>query len=349
MPSSTQLAAGASAPAAGPPPRDYRALASRYLSKLVAYGVPVVLALAFLLPQVVTSPFRLQIFTVAFLNAAVVAPLVLSLGYAGMLNLSQGTFYGLGAYTTAILVTDHGWSFEAAIVAAAIVAGIGGGLLALATARVKGDYFVLISLGLTIAVAQLLANLPDLTRGREGFFGIPTLDLFGLSFGDPITGYYLCLGLLVVLYLIVSRIASGFLGRSMLVVRYDDVAARSMGIKPLKVRVTAMVLSSALVGIAGAFLTATLQFISPADFNFDASFMLSLYVIIGGMASLPGAVAVAIIFTLLNEEFRGISDYSVGLVGIAVIIAVFLRGGVIKGVLDDRRARGRKQVRDASR
>ena len=349
MPRSDATTAGVSAPAVGPPPDRYRAMASKYLTKLATIGVPVVLALAFLLPQVVTSPFRLQIFTIAFLNAAVVAPLVLSLGYAGMLNLSQGTFYGLGAYTTAILVTDHRWSFEAAIVAAAIAAGIGGGLLALATARVKGDYFVLISLGMTIAVAQLLANLPDLTRGREGFFGIPTLDFFGLSFGDPVTGYYLCLGLLVVLYIVVSRIASGFLGRSMLVVRYDDVAARSMGIKPLNIRVTAMVLSSALVGVAGAFLTATLQFISPADFNFDASFMLSLYVIIGGMASLPGAVAVAVIFTLLNEEFRGISDYSVGLVGIAVMIAVFLRGGVIKDVLDDRRARSGKQVRDASR
>lgn len=296
------------------------------------------LLLSFLGPVVIDNPFDLQVLTLAFLNAAVVAPLVLSLGYAGLLNLSQGTFYGLGAYTVAILVTDHAWSFGPALVAAAGLAGAAGALLALATARVKGDYFVLVSLGLTIAVAQLLANLPDLTRGREGFFGIPILNLFGLSFGDPQTGYYLVLGLLVVMYLFVHRVTRGFLGRSMLVVRYDDVAARSMGINPFKIRMTAMVLSSSLGGVAGGFLVATIGFIAPADFNFNSSFLLSLYVIIGGMASLPGAVLVTLIFTVLNEQFRGISDYSVGLVGLAVLLATFIRGGVIRDALQGRKA-----------
>lgn len=339
-------AAGATAPAAAPGALPRLVAAWSVMGR---FGVPVLIALAFALPLLIDSPFRLQTFTLAALNAAVVAPLVLSLGYAGMLNLSQGTFYGLGAYATAILVTDHGWSFPAAVAAAAVIAGFAGMLLSLATARVRGDYFVLISLGLTIGMAQLLANLPDLTRGREGFYGIPALDLFGLSFGDPTTAFYLCLGLLAVLYAIVARIAKGFLGRAMLVVRYDDIAARSMGVRPLAVRTTAMILSSAMAGVAGAFLTATIQFISPSDFNFDASFLLSLYVIIGGMASLPGAVVVAVLFTLLNEEFRSLSDYSVGLTGLAVVIAVFLRGGVIRGYIDERRAHRGKRGSHAQR
>ncbi|MEU8251456.1 branched-chain amino acid ABC transporter permease [Nonomuraea sp. NPDC048916] len=319
----------------------------RRASGAVGVAVPLAIAAGFLIPLVVTSPFQLQIYTLAVLNAAAVAPLVLSLGYTGLLNLSHGTFYGLGAYTTAILVTDHGWPFEAAALAAAVVAGLGGGLLSLASARVRGDYFVLVSLGLTIAMAQLLANLPDLTRGREGFFGIPQLDLFGLSFSEPVTGFYLCLALLAVLYLFLHRVISGFLGRTMLVVRYDDVAARSMGIRPLAVRATAMVVGSALVGVAGSFLVATVQFISPADFGFDASFMLSLYVIIGGMASLPGAVAVAVVFTLLNEQFRGISDYSVGLVGLAVLVAVFIRGKVLRDLFHSWRAHQEGRATDA--
>lgn len=340
MTSDTRSAAtGAEAPVARGRLDEARRRVGRALRLAVEFGVPALILLGYLGPRVIDNPFDLQVLTLAFLNAAVVAPLVLSLGYAGMLNLSQGTFYGLGAYATAILVTDHGWSFELALIASAAVAGVAGGVLALATARVKGDYFVLVSLGLTIAVAQLLANLPDLTRGREGFFGIPMLDLFGFSFGDPETGYYLVLTLLAVVYLLVHRITRGFLGRAMLVVRYDDVAARSMGIKPLRIRLTGMILSSALAGVAGGFLVATIQFISPADFNFDSSFIMSLYVIIGGMASLPGAVLVTLVFTVLNEQFRSISDYSVGLVGITVLLIVFLRGGVFRDLLHRRSAR----------
>lgn len=332
------MAAGTGVKAAGGRLDEVRRRALRGGRLVIEFGVPALILLGYLGPSVIEDPFDLQVLTLAFLNAAVVAPLVLSLGYAGMLNLSQGTFYGLGAYATAILVTDHGWSFELALVAAAVVAGLAGGVLALATARVKGDYFVLISLGLTIGIAQLLANLPDLTRGREGFFGIPVLDLFGISFGEPEAGYYMVLTLLAVIYLFVHRVVHGFVGRAMLVVRYDDIAARSMGIKPLRIRFTAMILSSGLAGVAGGFLVATIQFISPADFNFDSSFIMSLYVIIGGMASLPGAVLVAFVFTILNEQFRGVSDYSVGLVGLTVLLIVFLRGGVFRDMIHRRSA-----------
>ncbi|MDF5758303.1 branched-chain amino acid ABC transporter permease [Spongiactinospora sp. TRM90649] len=343
----TMAAQGAAAGGPGGAPLPGRLAGG--VSRIAGWAVPAAIALAFVIPLVIDSPFQLQMYTLAALNAAVVAPLVLSLGYTGLLNLSHGTFYGLGAYTTAILVTDHGWPFEAAMLAAAVVAGLGGGLLSLASARVRGDYFVLVSLGVTIAVAQALANLPDLTRGREGFFGIPALDLFGLSFSEPVTAFYLCLSLLAVMYLFLHRVTGGFLGRAMLVVRHDDVAARGMGIRPLAVRVTAMVIGSALVGAAGSFLVATVQFISPADFGFDASFMLSLYVIIGGMASLPGAVVVAVVFTLLNEQFRGISDYRLGLVGLAVLVAVLLRGGVLRDLLAPVLARSGRRDGDARR
>lgn len=284
-------------------------------------------------PFLIDSPFRLQVLTLAFLNAAVVTALTISLGYGGLLNLSQGTYYGLGAYTTAILVTEHEWSFFTAVIAAAVFAGFGGYVLALASLRVRDDYFVLVSLGFTFAIAQLMANLPSITRGREGFFGIPKLSLFGFSFNDPIQAYFLCLGLFAFVYAITRRLAHGFLGRSLLVVNHDDVAARSMGMPPFKLRATSMVISSGLAGICGGFLVGTIQFISPNDFGFDASFTMTLYAIIGGLTSLAGVASTAFIFTLLLEEFRSLGSYTVGLVGLAVIIAVFIRGGVVADVV----------------
>src|SRR4051794_15668448 len=96
---------GARAPASAGRWKDVRRRLTRVVTVAIEFGVPVLLLLAFLGPTIIKDPFNLQVLTIAFLNAAVVAPLVLSLGYAGLLNLSQGTFYGLGAYATAILVT----------------------------------------------------------------------------------------------------------------------------------------------------------------------------------------------------------------------------------------------------
>ncbi|MBY4213364.1 branched-chain amino acid ABC transporter permease [Rhodococcus fascians] len=317
----------------------------RAVALVLAYGVPILIALAYFLPLMIDSRLRLQILTVAFINAAVVAGLVLSLGYTGLLNLSQATFYGLGAYTTAILVTDHNFSFWLAMLCAMLVAAAAGLVLALASARVKGDYFVLVSLATTIAVAQLLANLPSLTRGREGFFGLPEMSLAGLSFDNPQHTYYICLGLLTIVYAFVHRVAKSFIGRAMLVVRYDDVAARSMGIHPLGIRTLSLILSSGIAGLCGAILVGTVQFIRPTDFDFNPSFTFSLYVIIGGMASLPGAVVVAVVFSLLNEQFSALSDYRVGLVGAVVLVAVFWRGGVIKDFLRLKLHAGRRRRR----
>lgn len=319
----------------------------RVVSRVMRLGVPIAIAVAFLVPLFTSSALQLQVFTVGFLNAAVVAPLVLSLGYLGLLNLSQATFYGLGAYTVAILVTDYGWGFGFALLAGILVAGLAGAVLALASARVEGDYFVLVSLGVTIAVAQALANLPDLTRGREGFFGLPKMTFLGLDFSNKVHVYYMCLGLLAVVYLVVWRLSRSFAGRSMLVLRYDELAARSIGVSPLRTRVFGMVISSAFAGLAGGFLVGSIKFITPADFAFDPSFMMSLYVIIGGMASLPGAVLVSFGFTLLKEQARGLSDYSVGIVGLAVLIAVFIRGGVVRDMIQNLVIRRKRRREDA--
>ena len=315
------------------------------VSAALRYGAPFAIAIAFLAPLFIESRLTMQVLAIAYINAAVVAGLVLSLGYTGLLNLSQGTFYGLGAYTTAILVTDQGFGFLPAALCGMVVSGCAGMLLALASARVKGDYFVLVSLAITIAVAQLIANLPDLTGGREGFFGLPEMSVLGLRFDNPTHTYYVCVLLLAVVYLFVHRVTNSFLGRAMLVVRYDDVAARSMGISPFKIRAFALVLSSTIAGLAGAVLVGTLQFIRPTDFDFNPSFMFTLYVIIGGMASLSGAVIVATGFAVLNEQFTTISDYRIGVIGLVVLAVVFTRGGVVRDTLQKLlRNRGRREV-----
>jgi branched-chain amino acid transport system permease protein len=311
--------------------------ALRLLRSPAAAGIALVVAIA--APMFITSAFHLQVLTVACLNGALAAGLMVSLGYAGLLNFSHGTFYGIGAYVTAVLVSSHGWPLETAALAAAVVAGVAGLLLGAVSLRVGGDYFVLVSLAFTVAIFEVMQNWVGVTRGREGFFGIPTQSLFGIPIDSFQKGYYAALFVLVVTVVIVWRFGRTFASRAMLAIRFDEAAAAANGVDIRFTKLLAMGLSSALAGMAGSILVATLLFIRPGDFDLLKSWDISLWVIIGGMANLPGVVGIAGLLAIVTEGFRGISEFRIGLMGLLVIVAVFLRGGVFRDLWNQRVAR----------
>jgi branched-chain amino acid transport system permease protein len=311
--------------------------ALRLLRTPAAAGIAVLLAIA--APMVITSAFHLQVLTVACLNGALAAGLTVSLGYAGLLNFSHGTFYGIGAYVTAVLVTSHGWELETAALAAAAVAGAGGLLLGAVSLRVGGDYFVLVSLAFTVAIFEVMQNWVAVTRGREGFFGIPSQSLFGIPIDNFEKGYYAALFMLVLTVVIVWRFGRTFASRAMLATRFDEAAAAANGIDIRFTKLFAMTFSSALAGLAGSILVATLLFIRPGDFDLLKSWDISLWVIIGGMANLSGVVAIATLLAVVTEGFRSIAEVRIGLMGLLVLVAVFLRGGVFRDVWNQRIAR----------
>lgn len=318
-------------------------------SRIGAAALVVALAIAFVAPLFVDSVFQIQVLTNTFLGAALAAGLVLSLGWTGLLNLSHGTMYGIGAYTTAVLVADHGWSFVASIPVAMALAALGGVILGLASLRVSGDYFALVSLAFTIAIFEVFRNWEAVTHGVEGFLDIPTISLFGQVLSGFKPGYYTTLILLVLIVGFVALLTTTFAGRAMLAVRFDPLAAESMGINVLYTRLLSMGLSGALAGIAGSVLVATVLIIEPNNFNLIESFNTSLWVIIGGMASLPGTVFAAGIITFAMGEFQFLADYSVGLIGIVVLVAVFLRGGVVRDLIEEIMVRRRVRREVAER
>lgn len=288
------------------------------------------LAAALALPSVMSSPFRFQVLTIAFMNAAVAAGLVVSFGHAGMLNISQSTFVGVGAYTTAILMTEHGVPFLWTVLFAALLAGVAGIVLSLAALRVEGDYFALVSLAFSIAVAEMMGNWKSLTRGREGYFGIPPTRLFGYPIFAGVRAYYLALGVLIVAVLVATAITGSYAGRAMRTVRFDPIAAKASGISVPAVRLMALAVGSAIGGIAGSVQVATIRFISPSDFDLLTSFNVMVWVIIGGMTRMWSVVATAIAITYITEELRVYNEYRIGAMGLLILIAVFARGGVFK-------------------
>ena len=288
-----------------------------------------IFGLALVAPFAGLSIFSLQVLTLVFLNAAAAVGLSPSYGFAGMLNFSQAAFVGIGAYVTAYLVTNLDVPFEFAILAACVLALGGGLLLGAATLRVGGDYFALFSLAFSIVVSQVFVTWTEVTGGANGFLGIPQVTLFGQPIIIGRSAYYATLALLAVAAVFVERFARTYAGRSLHCVRLDPVAAAAAGIKVFNTRLLALGISAVVAGAVGAMQVATVGFIAPGDFSLLVSLDILLWVIIGGGASTVGIILSAGALTFVAEEFRGLSDYSVGITGILVLVAILARGGVV--------------------
>lgn len=291
--------------------------------------LPLVVLLGFaLFPFYEDSGFRLRIFTIMFLNGTLAMGLSMSLGYTGLFNLSQGTFYGIGAYTTAILITDYDVPFLPAAIAATFAGAIAGIALGATFLRTRGDYLALISFAFTVAAFQMMSNL-EITGGKEGFTGIPVVGFLGIDIDTPEHFYYMGLAVVVISWIALQRIANSFAGRAMLAVRYDESAATMMGVNARYYKLLSMAISSGIAGLAGAFFTATSLYISPGSFDILPAFNVVIWVIIGGLASVSGAFIAAATLTFVEEEYRQLAEYRILILGSVMVFSVMLRGGVI--------------------
>jgi branched-chain amino acid transport system permease protein len=302
------------------------------------------LAVAAALPGYSADYFFLHVLTVSWLLATLTVGLNVGIGYAGIFNMSQGTIYGVGAYIAAILVTRQGLPLEVAALGAMAVTGLLGWVLGLTTLRVRGDYWALVSMAFTLGAVKIFENWREVTGGRDGYVGIPRLAFFGLDLADSVRAYYVALAALAVVYVLVRRIGRSFAGRAMLATRYDDTAARMMGVSPAYFKLLAMTVTSAIAGFAGALLVGVNQLILPKDFSFLPSFNIMLFVIVGGLTSLGGAVVAATFLTYVTEQYRELTDFRLLILGTALTLAVFVRNGVVTPVVDPVRSlfRGRR-------
>ncbi len=235
--------------------------------------------------------------------AILAVSLNIAIGYAGMLNLGHVAFYGIGAYTSAILV-KAGVAFPLALLAAGVMAALCGALLTLITNRLKGDYFALATLGFTFVVYSLMLNWTSLTRGPLGIPGIRRPELFG--FLVRTNGQYL------VYVLAILGLTTGFLylltrsryGKLLEAVRDDAIGAAALGKNVFRLKVQAMMISAFFAGIAGSLYAHYISFIDPSTFFINDIIILVTIVIVGGLASVKGNVIGALIIILVPELLR---------------------------------------------
>lgn len=277
----------------------------------------------------IDNPYIQSLINYSLINVILALSLQLIVGFAGQLSLGHAAFFGVGAYTSAILTTRLGLPFSLGLVAAAVVSGLAG-LVMSPVVRTRGVYFSLATLAFGIIVQLVFVNWVSLTRGTMGIPGIPSR-LFGNHEIQGPQGFFILLFLVTwaQYYAFSALIASRF-GRALKAIRENEIAAQAVGINVVLYKIKAIVIGSAFAGVAGSAMAHFNGFVSPEPFTWWKSIVLVIMIVVGGLGSFPGAVIGAFALTFLSEYFRSYAEYSMLIYGLLIVIfMIFLPGGVV--------------------
>ena len=286
----------------------------------------------FLFPLFVRNEYFLNTAVFAGIYIILASSLNITNGYTGLFSFGHAAFYGIGAYTAAILATRFGFPFLLTLPFAGIVAGLFGAAIALPTLRLKGIFLALVTIGFQQITYLVIMNWIGLTRGPMGIPGIPPASFFGFDLSGNFGYYYLILGLDVVVIFLISRIVDSRVGRTFVAIREDELAAQSIAINTFRAKVLSFVLATFFAGIAGAFFAHHARFVSADSFRLEETFLILTMLIVGGMGSILGPVIGAIFLVILPEVFRSLAEYRGVVYGVIMIAAILFRPEGIAGV-----------------
>lgn len=269
----------------------------------------------------------------ALMNAILAVGLNLLMGYAGQISLGHAAFFGIGAYSSAILTTRYDWNAWPAMAAGFALTGLLAFLVARPILRLKGHYLAMATLGLGIIVHITLVQTEGLTGGPDGLSGIPGLSLFSWAVDTDLRWYIVMSAvLLLVLWLALNIIASRS-GRALRALHGSEVAAEMMGIDTTATKTGVFVIAALTASLAGSLFAHQQAFISPDSFSFFFSIELVTMVVLGGMASTYGAIFGALVLTFLPELLVVFEDYEVMIFGaILMLMMIFLPQGLFVGL-----------------
>jgi branched-chain amino acid transport system permease protein len=299
-------------------------IAPRWISFGAYLGAYLGVVLLLVMPPFLNN-YYLDILTLALLYALLAVGLNVAVGLTGLLDLGYAGFYGIGAYTYALLSTRMGIPFWLGVPLGGMVAAFFGLILGVVTLRLRGDYLAIVTLGFVQIVYLILNNWDTVTNGPNGILQIGQPVVWGFSFRQPIHFYYLALFFLVSTVLIIYRITQSQIGRALCAIREDGVAAEAMGIDTTRMKILAFSLGAGIAGVAGVFFAAKYTFVSPESFNFFESVRILTMVVLGGMGSLFGAILGAFLLTILPEMLRGLDLYRMLIFGAVLVLMMIVR------------------------
>jgi branched-chain amino acid transport system permease protein len=228
----------------------------------------------------------------------------LVMGYTGLLSVCHAAFYGIGAYASTLLMTGWGVNFFVALPVAVIVSVLLSFVVSIPSLRLKGDYFVLATLGFQAIIFGIMYNWVSFTRGPYGIPGIPIPTLFGFAFDGPASYTLLSLSLAALVVTFIYLITSSQFGRVLKAIREDEIATQALGRNTVLFKTTAFALGAGIAAIAGSLYAGYVRYIDPTSFTVAESLFLVTILAIGGSGNIQGPVVGTIILVLLPEVLR---------------------------------------------
>ncbi|MBI5580100.1 MAG: branched-chain amino acid ABC transporter permease [Deltaproteobacteria bacterium] len=278
------------------------------------------------------SDYLIQIATMMALYVVLASSLNLIIGFTGMYSLGHGAFYGIGAYTSAILAINLDWTFWVTMPIAGILTALVGAFLGLATLRLRQTFLVFGTLAFGEIVRILIMNWPSLTRGPMGIPGIPPPSILGFELVSSTQYYYLILVFAILMVFLIFRLYHSRVGRAWVAIREDEIAASSMGISVFGYKVLAFTIACLIAGLAGAFYAHFITFISADQFGMNESFLILTMVALGGTGSIIGPIIGALILIIIPEAFRFLAEYRMVLYGALLILVIVVKPEGLAGV-----------------
>jgi branched-chain amino acid transport system permease protein len=269
------------------------------------------------------GPYRVGQLTLVLAYAVAALGLNVLVGYSGQISLGHGAFFALGAYTAASLIEKASFPHLATLPIAFVVAGVAGFLVGLPALRIRGLYLALLTLGLAVATAPLIKRFDGVTGGADGLNVVqpePPGFVSGLELDQYI--YLLTLVIAVPLFVLIALMMRSRVGRALVAIRDNEIVAKTMGINLATMKTGAFAVSSAYAGIAGALYVFSVGFVGPESFTLVLSFAFLAAIVVGGLATVAGAVLGALFIVLVPEYAADVDDALAGVIYGAVLILV---------------------------
>jgi branched-chain amino acid transport system permease protein len=248
------------------------------------------------------------------------------LGYAGMFHMGHAAFYAIGAYTTAILNTTYHIPVLWLMPLSGLVAGFFALIVARPIIHLRGDYLLIVTIGMVeIVRIALINNVFGITGGANGIFGIARPEIFGFRIRRPHEFFYLIWAFMAVTIYLFYRLENSRFGRALTYLREDDVAAEGSGINTAHYKLAAFVIGAFWAGMVGTLYAAKMTIIAPESFNFWESVVMFMIVLLGGSGSIPGVILGAFLVVGLPEVFREFATARMLIFGAAMVAMMIFR------------------------
>ncbi len=295
--------------------------------------IPAVLVVAVLiLPRLVTSNYWMDLINLSISLAVACLGLNIVLGYAGQLSLAQAAFWGVGAYTSAILTTQLGLPVWAGMFAAFFVAALCGVLLGIPTLKLSGHYLAMATIGFGIILQLILVNAIWLTKGSDGITQIPSPWIGSFELKAPGDFNYIAAVSLILFTWGAIHLKDSRVGRAFMAIRENEMAAGTAGVDTTYYKIMAFALSAGYAGFGGwLFAHSCSHYISPDTFSFEQSVIMLVMAVLGGNGSAIGSIVGAVLLTLLPEMLRFLKEsymmfYAAGIVAIMIFMPSGIAG-----------------------